>query len=101
MTSRDFCYWLRASFELMKAKSFDEEQTEIIKNHLAMVFIHEIDPSMGNKEHQGKLNSIHSGMSSLNNMSKPHGNEEVESNTLNSDQHQWHSIVNRPPGVRC
>ncbi|MDD3412587.1 MAG: hypothetical protein PHY47_01170 [Lachnospiraceae bacterium] len=84
MTSRDFCYWLQCSFELMKAKAFDEEQTEIIRRHLAMVFIHEIDPSMGNKEHQGKLNSIHSGMNSSSNMSNPYGAEEVESNTLSS-----------------
>ena len=24
-----------------------------------MVFVHEIDPSMGDEQHQGKLNSIH------------------------------------------
>lgn len=48
-----------------------------------MVFYHEIDPSMGNKEHQGKLNSIHSGKSSSINISD-HGIEVVESNTLSS-----------------
>lgn len=65
MTSVNFCYWLQSTFELMKAKSFDEEQTQIIKNHLAMVFHHEIDPSHGDKAHQGKLNEIHSGQANL------------------------------------
>ena len=61
MKAENFCYWLQSAFELMKAESFDAEQTKIIKNHLAMVFYHEIDPSMGDKEHQGKLNEIHNG----------------------------------------
>ena len=32
---------------------------ELIKKHLALVFKHEIDPSMGNAEHQMELNNIH------------------------------------------
>jgi hypothetical protein len=68
MTSRDFCYWLQGFFEIHKAgkptaykmKHLDEDQIECIEKHLSMVFVHEIDPSYGDKEHQGKLNAIHS-----------------------------------------
>jgi hypothetical protein len=45
MTSRDFCYWLQGVFEGAKVTSLNEEQVKVIKNHLSMVFIHEIDPS--------------------------------------------------------
>jgi hypothetical protein len=59
MTSRDFAYWLKGHFELSDSDSLSSEQIAIIKNHLDMVFVHEIDPSMGNQEHQEKLNMIH------------------------------------------
>jgi hypothetical protein len=45
MTAREFCYWLQGMFELNGAPSLDERQTRMIKNHLDMVFIHDIDPS--------------------------------------------------------
>lgn len=35
------------------------EQTTVIRRHLDMVFVHEIDPSMGPQSHQDKLNEIH------------------------------------------
>lgn len=60
MTSRDFVYWLQGFMEINQPLSITEEQTKIIKNHLALVFKHEIDPSMGNAEHQEELNKIHS-----------------------------------------
>jgi hypothetical protein len=59
MTSRDLCYWLQGFFEISNAKQLDERQTEMIKKHLALVFVHEIDPSYGDKEEQAKLNNIH------------------------------------------
>ena len=59
MTSRDFCFWLQGVFEIGNVKSFDENQVETIKKHLNLVFKHEIDPSMGDDEHQAKLNKIH------------------------------------------
>ena len=61
MTSRDFCYWLQGFFELRKNENqiIDAEQSKIIQNHLAMVFKHEIDPSMGDKEHQATLDNLH------------------------------------------
>ncbi len=59
MTSRDFCYWLQGLFELGMPLSIDAKQTELIKCHLAMVFVHEIDPSAGGQKHQDNLNEIH------------------------------------------
>lgn len=59
MTSRDFCYWLQGHFEIEDPKEINEKQLNIIKKHLALVFKHEIDPSMGDEEHQVELNKIH------------------------------------------
>lgn len=59
MTSRDFAYWLQGFFEITDAKEITKEQTEIVKRHLAMVFKHEIDPSMGDEVHQEGLSQIH------------------------------------------
>lgn len=61
MTSRDFCFWLQGYFELAlpHVNVINQEQIDIIKKHLNLVFVHEIDPSHGNKEHQEKLNNIH------------------------------------------
>ena len=61
MTSRDFCYWLQGYFEVSEPKQIGENETEMIKKHLNMVFKHEIDPSMGGVEHQDELNHIHNG----------------------------------------
>lgn len=59
MTSRDFAYWLQGFFEINNPEAITPEQTKIIKNHLNMVFKHEIDPSMGDEQHQQKLNELH------------------------------------------
>lgn len=60
MTSRDFCYWLQGYLEIEGAKAeLTGEKLESVKKHLALVFVHEIDPSHGNAEHQAKLNVIH------------------------------------------
>jgi len=61
MTARDFAYWLQGFFELTKddGKGLTPEQTELVKRHLNLVFAHDIDPSMGPKEHQVELNNIH------------------------------------------
>lgn len=45
MKSVEFCYWLQGLFELGQPVSLDAEQTASVKAHLAMVFVHEIDPS--------------------------------------------------------
>lgn len=65
MTSRDFCYWLQGTFEIMgdDMRFFDEKQVAIIKAHLNMVFEHEIDPSFPDKKilselhEEGKMNA--------------------------------------------
>lgn len=71
MTSRDFCYWLQGYFEIEAnqprppefADRLNSEQIKSIRNHLAMVFKHEIDPSMGTKEHRDALDKIHGAQS--------------------------------------
>jgi hypothetical protein len=66
MTSRDFCYWLQGLFELSEPVTLNEKQTDLIKRHLALVFIHEIDPSMSDDpEVQQKLQDIHDGVEEL------------------------------------
>lgn len=61
MTSRDFAYWLQGFFEITgeSLETIQKPQVEQIKKHLAMVFVHEIDPSHGDAEHQQQLNTIH------------------------------------------
>lgn len=45
MKTRDFCYWLQGFFELTEdQKGTTEKQTQKIKNHLNMVFVHDITP---------------------------------------------------------
>lgn len=56
MTSREFCYWLQGHMELGKDKTLSEEQVSLIKTHLNIVFVHEIDPSY---KDSAKLNEIH------------------------------------------
>ena len=63
MQSRDFCYWLQGLFELGDPESLTPDQIQVIRNHLNMVFYHEIDPSFGGPEVQDALNQLHSGLS--------------------------------------
>jgi hypothetical protein len=65
MKSRDFCYWLQGVFEVLDPKTLDETQVKLIKDHLNMVFIHEIDPSFP-AEQQEQLSEAHDGLSHLN-----------------------------------
>lgn len=44
MNSVDFCYWLQGHFELSDSNELTPKQVETIKNHLNLVFKHEIDP---------------------------------------------------------
>lgn len=61
MQSRDFCYWLQGYFEITEDKKtgLSTDQTDMIKRHLALVFKHEIDPSM--PDPTGELQAIHDG----------------------------------------
>jgi hypothetical protein len=58
VTSRDYAYWLQGFFELSDATTLNEKQTALIKSHLNMVFIHEIDPSFP-AEQQTALDEAH------------------------------------------
>lgn len=61
MQSRDFCFWLQGWFELNETidhrDGASKETLQVIKNHLHMVFKHEIDPSM--PDPTGELTAIH------------------------------------------
>ncbi len=54
MTSRDFAFWLQGYLEVASAGGAEPvlsgEQIVCIAKHLALVFKHEIDPSMPGKE---------------------------------------------------
>ena len=58
MKSVEFCYWLQGLFEVGKPTTLDAEQVTTIKNHLNMVFVHEIDPSYPQGQ-QKALNETH------------------------------------------
>lgn len=58
MTSRDFAYWLQGFAEIHKGSPTPEQWT-VITNHLNLVFVHEIDPSM--PDPSGKLQAAHDG----------------------------------------
>lgn len=57
MTARDFCYWLQGVFEVHKTSTLTEEQVTIIKNHLHLVFVHDIDTP----DPSGVLQAAHDG----------------------------------------
>jgi len=65
MTSRDFCFWLQGYFEIEQERAGEQApalgagQVACIKKHLALVFVHEIDPSAGPPAKQDELNKIH------------------------------------------
>ena len=63
MQSRDFCFWLQGFFEISNTTNVSHDQMVLIKKHLDLVFKHEIDPSMGDAQHQEKLNKIHNPLS--------------------------------------
>lgn len=60
MNARDFCFWLQGLFELAKPEALTVEQTELVKRHLGMVFVHDIDPSFPAGV-QEALTAIHEG----------------------------------------
>lgn len=71
MTSRDFCYWLQGYFEILAStnngvtdapqSTLNANQVACVRNHLNMVFKHEIDPSHGDAAHQQELAAAHAG----------------------------------------
>ncbi len=67
MKSTEFCYWLIGYFELADANTaLTEKQVKTIKNHLKLVFLHEIDPSYSDdKTVQQIFQNIHDGKKPL------------------------------------
>jgi len=67
MDSKSFVYWLQGFFELAEPnKGLSPRQVEIIKNHLKLVFLYEIDPSYSkDKVVQQIFQNIHDGKESL------------------------------------
>ncbi|AXQ69722.1 hypothetical protein HOU03_gp545 [Caulobacter phage CcrSC] len=61
MKTHEFCYWLQGLFEIADPKTLDENQVRIIKAHLDMVFLHDIDQRYP-AEQQPALNAIHNGL---------------------------------------
>jgi len=61
MTAENFAYWLQGFFEITgnNDKGLTSIQTDMIQRHLNMVFIHDIDPKMGDKKYQLKLSEAH------------------------------------------
>lgn len=63
MTSRDFAFWLQGFFELQDPKELTEDQANMVKRHLALVFKYEIDPSYSDDPKlQEELQNIHDGV---------------------------------------
>lgn len=62
MNTIDFCYWLQGHFELSDKDTLNEKQVLAIKNHLNLVFKHEIDPLRESETSTpvSTLNSAHS-----------------------------------------
>jgi hypothetical protein len=58
MHSADFCIWLKTLLDNGKDVPTPEE-VALIRQHLSEVFLHEIDPAMGDAAHQKALNQIH------------------------------------------
>jgi hypothetical protein len=65
MTTVEFCYWLQGHFELSQTKGRDGlsgDQVTTIRNHLDLVFKHDIDPSYSkDPKVQAAMQATHDG----------------------------------------
>lgn len=62
MQSTEFCYWLQGLFELSETETLNAKQLQMIKNHLKLVFLYDIDPSYSDdKTVQHIFQNIHDG----------------------------------------
>ena len=68
MNTIDFCFWLQGYFEISGKDEITAEQAKVIKEHLNLVFKHEIDPLREDQTNATKeqLNQAHS--SSMNDL---------------------------------
>ena len=67
MRSDQFVFWLQGFFELSEPNTpLTEKQVQTIKNHLKLVFLHEIDPSYSDDPMVQKIfQNIHDGKKPL------------------------------------
>jgi hypothetical protein len=65
MLPSDFCRWLKSMLDGRKTGALTAEETARIRETLSNVFRHEIDPQMGDAEHQALLSKIHAGPRSI------------------------------------
>lgn len=85
MNSRDFAFWLQGYFEISGGGELNQTQVGMIRNHLALVFAHEIDPSMEPSVGvKNELDAIHAGV-------------EKAQKTANAALNR----INRDPLIRC
>ena len=84
MTSRDFVYWLQGYMEITDPTTIEEKQVKAIRNHLNLVFKHDIDPSIdgGNPEVQAELQAIHDGDSGSADWNETENNNNSNSNNM-------------------
>jgi hypothetical protein len=61
MSSADFCAWLRPLLGGGEGRALTPAETAAIRQRLSDVFLHEIDPAMGDAAHQAALHAIHRG----------------------------------------
>jgi len=93
MKAAEFCYWMQSLFEVADLKTFNEKQTEQIRNHLALVFVHELDPKESSEAGltAEQMQEIHDGLidgkSLPKNLFKPRPN--------------WHHGGGGPGLLRC
>jgi hypothetical protein len=57
ISTRDFCVWLQQF--LGESHALTRAETAAIRQRLSDVFLHEIDPTMGDAAHQAMLDRIH------------------------------------------
>lgn len=67
MKAQEFCYWLQGHFELMdpdQRVALSARQVDLIRRHLRMVFIHDIDLGYP-AEQQQALSDAHAGIAHI------------------------------------
>lgn len=60
-TAEQFVFWLQGVLEMNSGAALSADSCAIVIEKLNSVFKHEIDPTMGDAEHQAMLNRIHRG----------------------------------------
>lgn len=67
MNTQEFCYWLQGFFELCPdCSTLNEKQVQAIRNHLNLVFVHDIDPRASEgkelpEQYEELLQDLHDG----------------------------------------